>query len=70
VDNPVHRDPDIQGHCVAFPAGLLYPIGDLGCSIVQSTDQCQQDRAVVCGQVMSCGRITRAGKHTNLLEAA
>ena len=70
VDNPVIRGPDIKGHRVAFPAGLLCSVGDLGRSVVQPADRRQQARVVDCGQVMSCGHITRAGERAKLLEAA
>ena len=70
MDNPVNRGPHIKGHRVAFPAGLLCSVGDLGRSVVQPADHRQQERVVDCGQVMSCGRITRAGERAKLLEAA
>ena len=34
--------PHIKGHRVAFPAGLLCAVGDLGRSVVQPADHCQQ----------------------------
>src|SRR6201991_1136824 len=70
MDYPIKRDPDIKGHRVAFPAGLLCSVGDPGRSVVQPADHHQQERVVHCGKVMSCGRITRAGERAKRLEAA
>ena len=41
VDHPVNRGPAIKGHRVAFPAGLLCSVGDLGRSVIQSADHRQ-----------------------------
>ena len=70
MDEAVKGGPYIEGHRVAFPAGVLCSVGDLGRSVVQPADHRQQERVVECGQVMSCGRITRAGERAKLLEAA
>ena len=38
MDHPINRDPDIKGHRVAFPAGLLCSLGDLGRSVIQPAE--------------------------------
>jgi hypothetical protein len=69
MDPPVSQGPETEGHRVAFPAGSLCTVGDLGRSLVHPAHHRQQDRVVQCGQVMICPHITRAGKHASLLEA-